>query len=175
MSIDDDVIVAVRSRIERGAVALVVGDLVPEDLSLLGWSGSPAHVRLVRKALDRVQAGEVEYLAVRAPSGQPIAKAGVDFGRGRDGGTLWQLVTHPRLRGLGLGTLLVQEAENRIRARGRSWAALGVENDNPRARALYERLGYHPYAEEVTSWEEEDDEGQPFLYETVVTLLHKHL
>jgi len=36
----------------------------------------------------------------------------------------------------------VLAAEDRIRARGLAHAELGVEVENPRARTLYERLGY---------------------------------
>ncbi|MEE1791533.1 GNAT family N-acetyltransferase, partial [Streptomyces sp. BE308] len=40
-----------------------------------------------------------------------------------------------------LGTFLVQAAELRIRERGLRRSELAVEESNPRARALYERLG----------------------------------
>lgn len=50
-------------------------------------------------------------------------------------------------RGRGVGTQLMEAAE----ARGRRWGvrklALGVFSNNPRARALYERLGYRAEGE----------------------------
>jgi GNAT superfamily N-acetyltransferase len=39
----------------------------------------------------------------------------------------------------GIGALLIQAAEQRIRAHGLRRAELSVEDSNPRARALYER------------------------------------
>ena len=65
------------------------------------------------------------------------------------------------LRGLGVGTLLVNVAEQRIQKRGLRWATLGVEDNNPRARALYERLGYRHIGQEPASLEQEDEEGNP--------------
>jgi hypothetical protein len=42
------------------------------------WSDGPSHFGAVARALHRAAAGEVEYLAVRAPGGQPVAKLGID-------------------------------------------------------------------------------------------------
>ena len=55
---------------------------------------------------------------------------------------MWQLAVLPALQSRGLGTLLIRAAEQRIRNRGLRRAELAVEESNPRARALYERLGY---------------------------------
>ena len=66
---------------------------------------------------------------------------------------MWQLSTHGDLRSLGLGAAHIKEAEARIKKRGVDTALLGVEDDNPRARSLYERLGYVGYGHENESWE----------------------
>ena len=158
-----------------GPDVLVVDDLRTKDLPRLAWSGSPEHLRSVARALERVASSDVEYLVVRAPCGDPVAKAGIDFTQNDMAGTLWQLATHVRLHSLGLGTCLIVEAEQRIRRRGLPWAMLSVEDDNPRARALYERLDYTPYRHEMAAWQSEDDQGALFRYETEVTVLRKRL
>jgi ribosomal protein S18 acetylase RimI-like enzyme len=79
------------------------------------------------------------------------------------------------VQSLGLGTCLIAEAERRIRRRGLPWAMLIVEEDNPRARALYERLGYAAWRQEAAAWHYEDDQGTLRLYETTVTVLRKRL
>jgi ribosomal protein S18 acetylase RimI-like enzyme len=158
-----------------GPGALVIDDLRPEDLARLGWSGNPEHLRSVDQALGRVASGEVEYLVVRAPGGEPVAKGGIDYTKHEAAGTLWQLVTHDQLRSLGLGTCLIAEAERRIRRRGLPWAILSVEDDNPRARALYARLGYAAWRQETAAWHYEDAQGTLRPYETRVTVLRKHL
>ena len=60
-------------------------------------------------------------------------------------------------RGRGVGTAIVRAAEGRI-APGR--LAVGVAVDNPRARALYERLGYRGTGEmTTTTYAYVDDDG----------------
>jgi ribosomal protein S18 acetylase RimI-like enzyme len=56
-----------------------------------------------------------------------------------------QLAVHRALQSCGIGTILIEASEQRIRARGLHRAELGAEECNPRARALYERLGYIAY------------------------------
>jgi ribosomal protein S18 acetylase RimI-like enzyme len=172
----DPLVSSVRDFIARkGTSELLVDELKPDDLQSIGWSGTPSHVRSVRDALDRVGFGEVEYLAVRAPDGRPVSKGGIDYAAHQGAGTFWQLATHPDLQGLGLGTRLIEEGERRIRNRGVEWAVVGVEPSNPRARALYERLGYEPFGREHASWTTEDQRGRLVPYETEVELLRKRL
>ncbi len=80
-----------------------------------------------------------------------------------------------RLQGLGIATMLIGAGEQRVRARGLAFAALGVEDNNPRARRLYERLGYKAAHRQHASWEYEDDAGALRLYETTLTILRKGL
>jgi ribosomal protein S18 acetylase RimI-like enzyme len=79
------------------------------------------------------------------------------------------------LQSCGIGTLLIQAAERRIRARGLHRAELGVEENNPRARTLYERLGYNAYGRKPEAWDEEAPDGSVTRYETVCTLMRKEL
>ncbi|HUB38586.1 MAG TPA: GNAT family N-acetyltransferase [Streptosporangiaceae bacterium] len=85
------------------------------------------------------------------------------------------LEVHPALRSCGIGTLLIQAAEQRIRARRLHQAELGVEEGNPRARALYERLGYAAYGRKPDSWDQEAAHGTITRYETTLTLMRKEL
>ncbi|SRR6266487_277905 len=48
-----------------------------------------------------------------------------------------------RLRSHGIGTALIAEAERLAAGRGFRQLGLGVADDNPRAAALYLRLGFH--------------------------------
>lgn len=52
---------------------------------------------------------------------------------------------------------------------------LTVEETNPRARALYERLGYVAYGREPDAWDEEAPDGSISRYETMCTLMRKEL
>jgi ribosomal protein S18 acetylase RimI-like enzyme len=154
---------------------LRVDELTKDDLPALGWSGTPRHLVHVGRALDRVASGEVEYLAVRAPDGHPIAKVGIDYAANPGAGTLWQMATTDELQGLGIGAYLISIAEKHIRERRLRVAQLDVEVDNPRARALYERLGYREAGRRTASWDVEDADGSVSLYETEVVMLRKAL
>jgi ribosomal protein S18 acetylase RimI-like enzyme len=156
-------------------LALRVDDLNSNDLARIGWSGGPTHLRYVAAALERVAGGGVEYLAVRTPDGEPVAIGGIDYEAHPGAGTLWQLTTKESLRGRGLGTRLIEEAERRIRRRGLRLALIGVEEDNPRARGLYERLGYRVCGTEEHSWNVENGRGREQLHVARVALLAKTL
>ncbi len=159
----------------HGAASLTVNDLTPADLGRIAWSGGPLHRPAVAEALKRSEHGEVDYLAARSPDGSPVSIGGVDYAAHDRAGTLWQLATHGELTGLGIGTCLIAALEDRIRARGLPWAMLGVEDSNPRARALYDRLGYEACGHERASWPEADGQGNAFTYHTELTLMRKRL
>ncbi|CAM5473088.1 GNAT family N-acetyltransferase [Streptomyces albus] len=48
----------------------------------------------------------------------------------------------PDLRSRGIGTALIRAVEQRVREAGHDLIGLGVDDDNPRAAALYLRIGY---------------------------------
>ncbi|MFC8721969.1 GNAT family N-acetyltransferase [Kitasatospora sp. NPDC057198] len=154
---------------------LTVRDLTEADLPSCGWAGSPKHVRELVHQLRRAEAGEVDYLAVCTPAGLPVAVGGVDYLPAPGAGTLWQLGVHPALQSCGIGTLLIRSAEQRITARGLTAAELGVEESNPRARALYERLGYRAFGRAPDAWDVEDEDGTLRRYETMCTLMRRQL
>jgi ribosomal protein S18 acetylase RimI-like enzyme len=174
--ITEDTIAATLAVLDsHGPTALLVDDLQPAEVARLAWSGSSSHLASVARALEQVPSGTMAYLVVRAPTGEPVAKCCIDYTHHSGAGTLIHLVTHDRLQGRGLATYLITTAEQRIRHRGLSWAVLGVEEDNPRARALYERLGYTAWQREYASWPEEDEAGNMRLYETELVILRKAL
>jgi ribosomal protein S18 acetylase RimI-like enzyme len=117
----------------------------------------------------------VDYLAACPPSGLPVAIGGVDYAATPGAGTLWQLSVHWALQSCGIGTILIRAAEQRILTRGLRRAELGVEESNPRARALYERLGYVAYGREPDAWDEEAPDGSITRYETMCTMMRKEL
>ncbi|PRX46185.1 ribosomal protein S18 acetylase RimI-like enzyme [Prauserella shujinwangii] len=156
-------------------VSLSVRELTDQDLRWCSWSGTGLHLEQVARELVRARRGEVDYLAVCPPSGIPVAIGGIDYQVRPGAGTLWQLAVHPALRSCGIGTLLIQAAERRILARNLRRAELSVEENNPRARALYERLGYVGYGREPDSWDVEGPDGIVRRYETTCTVMRKSL
>ena len=55
-------------------------------------------------------------------------------------------------RGMGIGTLLLQHAEDYARSIGRTKLILGVINTNEGAKRLYERFGFKVFKYENTGW-----------------------
>ena len=154
---------------------VVIDDLHESDLAEISWSGTVKHVQHVAEELKRVLSGDAEYIAVRNPEGQALAIGLIDHARYKDASEIGQLSTDPELQGRGLGTILIQAAELRIRDRGHKWSILGVEVENVRVRKLYERLGYSFYAEETDSWTAEDQHGNEYLHIADTFLLRKRV
>lgn len=137
-----------------GAVELrlTVRDLEPTDLGDLDWAGGSEHVRAVAAALQAAYADEMAVLVVALANGSLVAAGAVDFRPDPAAGELTMLSVQEHLQSLGLGTRLVAALEQRVFQRGLTRARLSVEHDNPRARALYERLGYLEVGSRVDSW-----------------------
>lgn len=151
---------------------LTVRTLTHSDLATCAWSGGPGHLDAVAAKLAR---DDFDYLAVCPPSGLPVAIGGVDFVPRPGAGEITQLSVHPALQSCGLGTILVGALEDAILRRGRTVAELGVETVNPRARALYERLGYRAFDTVRTGWDQRDENGVVYRYETDCVEMRKHL
>jgi len=154
---------------------LTVRDLTAEDLhpGFAGWSQT--YLDGTFKALDRANLGEVDFLAVCPPSGIPVATGGVDYAKPSGIPVLWQLSVDAPLQSCGIGTILIQALEHRIRGRGLTWAELGVDENRSRPLALYERLGYVVTGREPGGWDEEAPDGTVTRYETTVIVLRKQL
>jgi ribosomal protein S18 acetylase RimI-like enzyme len=157
------------------SVPILIRDLEQADLDDLRWSGGRSHLAAIRRELARVAAGEADYLVACPPSGLPVGKAGVDYAQIPGAGVIHQVAVHGAVQSCGIGTLLMTAAQERIRDRGCTLAVLGVELDNPRARALYERLGYVAYGEETAEWDDDQPDGSVTRYQTVCTLMRKPL
>jgi ribosomal protein S18 acetylase RimI-like enzyme len=150
---------------------LTVRDLEAEDLGDLDWSGEAEHVTAVAEALMASYAGQVALLAVVLPNGRLVATGGVDFRVSAGAGTLWMLSVHETFQGLGIGTTLIGALEDRIRQAGLRTARMTVEHDNPRAAALYRRLGYVEVGSALESWPVTGGR----TYVTVTTVLQRRL
>jgi ribosomal protein S18 acetylase RimI-like enzyme len=127
-------------------------DLEAADLSDLNWSGGPDHIRALAAALEASYAAEVALLVGSLPNDRLIAMGGVDFRTSDVAGNIWMLAVHERFQSLGVGTQLITALQQKIIDHGRPIARMLVEHDNPRARALYQRLGYSEAGAALDSW-----------------------
>ena len=154
---------------------LVIRDLTASDVPACGWSGGATHLAAVAAAVDRAARGEVAYLAACGPVGLPLATVGIDFTKLPGAGLLWMLAVHPVVQSCGIGTALIAAGEERILQRGVDRAEISVEDINPRARALYERLGYVAYGEQAESWDQDAPDGTVRRYHARCITMAKQL
>jgi ribosomal protein S18 acetylase RimI-like enzyme len=157
----------------EGLDALSCDDFRRDDIER--WTTRAGERESLAKAMDQVEAGTVDYITLRGPCGRPLSKCGINYTERDDTGVIYQFDTMEGLRGLGLGTRLLTEAERRIRERGQRVGQLGVELDNLRARSLYERCGYVFSHEEDASWEYLDEAGKRHRHDTRLAILRKTL
>jgi len=114
------------------------------DLAQLEWFGLyTEHRQLIEDAFRRQQAGEVVMLLADL-DGFPVGQAWLDLSaRAADSvGVIWAARVFPLLRNYGIGTRLMIAAEQLLFEKGYRWSELTVDKHEPRARRLYERLGY---------------------------------
>jgi ribosomal protein S18 acetylase RimI-like enzyme len=106
---------------------LTVRDLTADELYPGIWGWADTHIAGTIEAIKRVRRGEVDFLAVCPPSNIPVATGGVDFAKPSGVASIWQLSVDPPLRSCGIGTMLIEALEQRIRDRGQDLAELGVD------------------------------------------------
>jgi ribosomal protein S18 acetylase RimI-like enzyme len=136
-------------------LAVTVRVCQENDLLALEWFGMfTPHRQLIREAYELQQIGGVVMLVAEL-NGFPAGQLWIDFVRhaAASVGSIWALRVLPPLQRTGIGTQLLAAAETVIRERGRAAAEIGVEKDNPRARCLYERVGYHLVREEYEEYD----------------------
>jgi ribosomal protein S18 acetylase RimI-like enzyme len=112
------------------------------DLDDFDRFGSPTHVQYCRNEFAR--GDELEILVAVDDEDRPIGKLHLDFAAHAPErvALLVAAAVAPSLQRRGIGTQLMQATEDAVRERGYGIIELGVEDHNPHARRLYERLGY---------------------------------
>jgi len=137
-----------------------------DDLPKLEWHGMfTPHRPIIAEAFERQTRGQGLMLLAVA-NGFPVGQAWIDFAARPDErgvAVIWAVRVYPFLQGGGIGARLMAAAEAAIRERGYRIAELGVEKDNPRARRLYERLGYRLHREMVDELAYLDWNGHPVV------------
>lgn len=155
-------------------LTLTIRDIHESDLPKLAWSGSPLHVEQMAEHV-RAADGSVDYIAAFLATGEAVGKGEIDYRKRPDAAEIGSLAVHGLVQSQGIGSLLIDAAEQRARARGLASAVVGVEDDNPRAQRLYERLGYAVIGTEPDEWEEMATGGTITTHRAMCTILSKPL
>lgn len=101
-------------------------------------AGEPEEKEYARRTFARQSAGECVYL-VAWDGADPVGSGELEWAPIPE---LKNLQVAPSHRDHGVGTAIVTAAEVEAAPFGRIW--IGVSEDNPDARRLYERLGFRP-------------------------------
>jgi len=136
------------------------------DLAALEWEGRYQHFRrLYRRAMSQAKLGQ-RILLVAEADGRIVGQIFVQLTSGRaelaDGassGYLYAFRVRPSYRNQGIGTRLIESAEQELVRRGFRRIVIAVAKDNSGARRLYEKLGYQRFAEDPGEWSYIDHEG----------------
>jgi ribosomal protein S18 acetylase RimI-like enzyme len=130
-----------------------------EDVALLEWKGLFWQYRGIFEHTFAEQAAGRRLMLVATHNGYPVGRLFVQLSPGvplySDGSTrayLYSLRVIDRFQRQGVGSRLIAAAEDMLRAREYRWATIAAATDNPRARRLYERLGYTYFHDEPGCW-----------------------
>ena len=130
------------------------------DLPALEWEGEFIHFRrMYADAFRRSQRGEAVLWLIEHPQLGILGQLFVhldsqrhELADGTHRAYIYGFRVRPAFRDLGLGTRLLEIAEQDLVQRGFSWTVLNVSRENLDARRLYERLGYRVVAGDPGRW-----------------------
>ena len=145
---------------------VVIRPIRETELPALEWDGAYTRYRKVFRQTyeDAVRGQRVMLVALASVQivGQVFIQLSSTERRYADGysrGYLYSLRVRPEWQARGIGTRLVKAAEATLRARGFNMAVIAAGKENPRARQLYERLGYRAFADDPGVWYFQDVNG----------------
>jgi len=161
---------------------LIIRSLREEDLPALEWGGEYRHFRrLYRRFYEQMRAGK-RLILVAEVDEEVIGQSFVQYFIHRSDlpaslvpGYLHAVRIKPAFRNLGIGTLLIQQAEKALARKGMNCSVIAVEVENDAARRLYERLGYRHFADDDGEWSYVDDQGSYRFVSSPAHLLLKKL
>lgn len=153
---------------ENWPAAAVIRPLQRSDLPALEWDGQYSHFRRVyAEAYERSLLGLSLIWVAELPPHGLIAQVFIQLNCQRpelaDGSLrayLYSFRVKPPFQNAGLGTRMMAVVEQDLIERGYRVVTLNVAKDNPRARALYERLGYRVVDQDPGIWTYIDHNGR---------------
>jgi ribosomal protein S18 acetylase RimI-like enzyme len=165
----------------RVTVDVAVRPAALADLALLEWFGQYAHYRrLFRDTFHEQQQGQRLMLVAdfnQFPVGQVFLQ--LQSSRPTPDETpriyFYALRVLDPFQRLGIGTLLMDAAEQFAIQRGYGWATIAAGKDNPAARRMYEKRGYRVCGEEDGDWSYIDQHGRTRYVQEPCWVLEKRL
>lgn len=129
------------------------------DLPLLEWYGQFTHFRRLYRKTYQDQCAGIRQMLVADLNGFPIGQIFIllNFAarkrvEGGVRGYIYALRVIDHMQGMGIGTRLIEQAEQRLMQHGYEWSTISVAKTNTKARHLYERLGYCIFRDDPGRW-----------------------
>lgn len=153
-----------------------------DDLPKLEWYGQYTHFRVLFRRTYQEQLQHRRLMLVADCNDFPIGHIFIQLSGGEqhmaDGrrrAYLYSLRVMDMFQGRGIGTHLLDEAEQIAREHDFRWTTIAAAKDNPRARRLYERLGYHVFSEDEGNWSYTDHRNRVRYVHEPCWVLEKRL
>ncbi len=135
------------------------------DLPKLEWYGQYTHFRALFRRTYQEQVQQRRLMLIADCNNFPVGHIFIQLGTNdQHGGErrsyFYSLRVMEMFQSQGIGTRLIQEAELMSTEHGFRWATIAAGKDNPRARRLYERLGYKIFGDDDGKWSYLDHENR---------------
>lgn len=153
-----------------GQDRIVIRHMDRGDLGPLEWGGEYIHFRRQFETVYRdYEAGTaVPWVAVLRGSEEMIGQVFVllqsrfrpELADGNERAYLFSIRVRPPYRSQGIGSRMMDVAEDDLRSRGIGIATLNVARENPGAHRFYSRRGYRVVAPEPGQWSYIDHRGR---------------
>ena len=146
----------------------IIRHVTQDDLTALEWNGEYKHFRRLYQDIyqgalrgesilwvaELLEVGLIGQLFVQLKSSRKELADGVQRAY------IYGFRIQADYRGYGLGSYMLDNAENDLYQRGFRFTVLNVGRDNEEALQLYERQGYRIVAAEPGQWSYLDDRGR---------------
>jgi len=145
---------------------ITIRSIQADDLPKLEWLGSYLHFRnLFRRSYEEYLQGKREMLVADC-NGFPIGRLFILLNSrnhviadGRRRAYLYSFAVMEMFRGGGIGSRLIEAAEDILIERRFRYATIAVAKNNGGALRLYERYGYSIFDQENSDWDYVDHQG----------------
>jgi ribosomal protein S18 acetylase RimI-like enzyme len=139
---------------------IIIRKLQREDLPKLEWEGELIHFRRIyAQAYAQYRSGDAVLWVAEDPEQFIVAQVFIqltshrqELANGNQRAYLYGFRVRENYRSQGIGTRMLKIVEADLLKRGYTSITLNVGRDNPDARRLYERHGFHVVAPEPGRW-----------------------
>ncbi|MCM4078717.1 GNAT family N-acetyltransferase [Paractinoplanes hotanensis] len=155
------------------SIGVSIRDATIADVRSIDWASSRVQSDAWLRECRRGQR-EASFM-VAVCNGLVVGKVSVDWVRKPGVAWIWMASVCPAWQGHGIGTAMIAAAEVRAIRNRVVFAELAVDDDNPRAAALYERLGYRFVGSHFERRPAVDDHGNEYVAEKNGRVMRKAL